>query len=189
MSSGMFLGSMLMPMITRRYANKVAIRKEEERKIKYRAYLQRAEKRLFTIAECERKELRETYQEPTVLLDEVVDYKDTLWTTLWTNMPFHNDFLTLRLGTAKLEPTAKVDYPKQAFGVDEDELRSDLEQMENRSHSIDQMPLMLSLRKAGIVGIIADYRERMNYIKGLLIQLCTHHSYKEMKLVFVYDKA
>lgn len=189
MAGGMFFGSLLMPMITRRYADKMAVRKEEERKNKYRAYLQRAEKRLNTIAENEKNELLKTYREPSVLLDEVTGYKDSLWSTLWTHMPFHNDFLSLRLGTAKLEPTAKVEYPKQSFSVDEDELRNELEQMKKRPHSINQMPLMLSLRKEGIIGIIADYQERMDYLKGLLVQLCTHHSYQEMKLVFVYDKA
>lgn len=189
MAGGMFFGSLLMPMFTRRYADKIAVRKEEERKNKYRAYLQRAEKRLNTIAESKKKELLETYREPATLLDEVVDYKNTLWSTLWTNMPFHNDFLSLRLGTAKLEPDAKVEYPKQSFSVNEDELRSDLEQMQKKSHSLSQTPLMLSLRKEGIIGIIANDQERMDFLKGLLIQLCTHHSYREMKLVLVYDKA
>ena len=189
MAGGMFFGSLLMPMITRKYASKVAVRKEEERKTKYRAYLDRAEKRLLAIAEKEKKELLETYPEPAVLLDEVVNYKDALWTTLWTNMPFHSDFLNLRLGTSRLEPSVNVNYPKQAFSVDEDELRDDLEQMRKRSHSAERMPLMLSLRKAGIIGVIANFEERMDYLKGLLIQLCAHHSYKEMKLVFIYDKA
>ena len=188
MAGGMFFGSLLMPVFSRRYASKVAKRKEEERKKKYRAYLDRIDKRLLAIAESEKAELHEIYPDSAKLLEEVAGFKDTLWGTLWTNMPFHNDFLSLRLGTSRLEPSVSVRYPKQTFSVDEDELRDNLEQMKKKPHSVEQMPLMLSLRKAGIIGIIADYEERMDYLKGLMIQLCTHHSYKEMKLVVIYDK-
>lgn len=61
--------------------------------------------------------------------------------------------------------------------------------MEKKEYKQDHYPLMLSLKDTGILGIIGNYEERMEYLKGLLMQLCTHHSYQEMKLVFIYDRA
>lgn len=185
MAGGMFFGSMLMPVFARKYTDKRNREKEETRKRKYLSYINNSEAEIISIGNRQKEILEKAYPSPEKLMREARKSESDLW----NHMPFHHDFLRLRLGTAKLTPAISIKFPSFSFSVDEDELRTAVEKLEAAEHYIDNTPLMLSLKKEGILGIIAEsYQERMDYLKGLLIQLCVHHSYKELKLVLIYNQ-
>lgn len=184
MAGGMFVGSLLMPILTRKYNDRKGREREEKRKKKYIEYLTGVDQRITEISEQNRAQLHGIYKSPVQLWDDVSRGTDELWTF----MPFHNDFLRLRLGEARLGPDVNITYPVDSFTLEDDTMLDAVRNLEKRKHLLDGVPLMFPLREKGVLGILGTYENRMNYLKGLLIQLCTHHSYREMKLVFIYDK-
>lgn len=185
MAGGMFVGSLLMPVLTRKYNDKKTKEREEKRQLKYKEYLDQVDRRIAAAGEQQKKQLLDIYRTPQQLCSDVQQGTDDLWTF----MPFHRDFLRLRLGTAKLGPDVNVTYPSEAFTLDDDIMVDAVHELQKKKHLLEGVPLMLSLREKGVLGILGNYSDRMSYLKGLLIQLCTHHSYREMKLVFIYDQS
>lgn len=183
MAGGMFVGSLILPIATRKYTERKENENEKKRQEKYLAYLGRIDQEIIEIAETQKKTLLDEYPTPGALYEKALSNDPTLW----CRMPFHKDFLMLRLGTGETEAECHVQYPKQAFSLEEDSLRTAMEKLQNKSYKVEGMPIMLSLKDTGILGILGDTDERIRYLKGLLIQLCSHHSYKEMKLIFIYD--
>ena len=184
MAAGMFAGSLLMPVFTRRHNNKRADEKEKIRQEKYKEYLHGIDDRITKAGEKQKTELLENYLPPETLVREASARSNVLW----SHMPFHDDFLSLRLGLGQTEPSLDVRYPAHNFTLEEDEMRRTLEKLEEKKHLMNDVPMMLSLNETGILGVIAEREECLRWVKGLLIQLCTYHSYKELKLVLIYDK-
>ena len=185
MAGGMLVGSMMMPVLTRKYTEKKIKQNEEQRQTKYLAYLEKTNKEIIKRGEDQKNLLIETYPAPSKLYEEAL----SLDSSLWSYMPFHHDFLYLRLGTASLSPDMDVKYPAHSINMDEDTLQTAVRQMESNQYTMEKVPLILSLKETGIFGVMGETKTRMDYLKGLLIQLCTHHSYREMKLVMIYDKS
>ncbi|QUC66382.1 type VII secretion protein EssC [Aristaeella hokkaidonensis] len=185
MAAGMFAGSLLMPVLTRKYNNKQAEIKEKNRHEKYIAYLNRIDERIKKAGEEQKARLIKNYLTPDELVNSITKKKDILW----SRMPFHNDFLTIRLGTARLNSSVNVSFPKHNFTLEEDDMQDAVSALEKKDYSIKDTPLLFSLRDAGILGVIAEHDESLQWIKGTLMQLCSYHSYKELKLVLIYDKS
>ena len=184
MAGGMFAGSLVLPIVTRKYNEKNQGKKEQKRQEKYTEYLNLIDREIEETGKRQKEELAANYPTAEVLYTTALNRED-----LWSHMPFHSDFLLLRLGSACLVPDVLVTYPPHTFTMDEDIMQTALKNLENKKHYTDETPLMLSLRDVGIIGIIGDTETRMLYLKDLLTQLCTYHSYKEMKLVFIYDES
>ncbi|MBQ9325533.1 MAG: type VII secretion protein EssC [Clostridia bacterium] len=185
MAGGMFVGSLLMPVLTRRYSERRSDALEQKRQEKYVAYLQGIDRKLTESGARQKAHRTALYPAPDALWKETARDQGQIW----NRMPFHSDFLTLRLGTASLPVRADVHFPRHTFTLEEDRMREEMERLENKTYQEPGMPLLLSLRDTGILGIIGEERERMRFLQGLLLQMGTYHSYRELKLVFVYDAA
>lgn len=184
MAGGMFVGSLVMPIITRKYNDRSVQKKEILRQKKYTQYLERIDKQITSIGLLQRERRLKEYPTPEALFAIAAEREKDLW----NRMPFHRDFLMLRLGLADLTPDVQVKYPTHNFSLEEDVMKDALNRLESSKHIVKSTPLMLSLRDEGIIGVLGDYSQRVRYVKGLLMQLCTLQSYREMKLVFIYSQ-
>lgn len=185
MAGSMFLGGLVMPVITRKYTDKKNQEKEEKRKRKFKAYLSEMEEKIDAIGAAQKEALLAAYPDVTAMQQAVKNRS----TAVWGRMPRHHDFLHLRLGLADQKINVQVNYPRQSFSLEEDELRRALTEFEEKPRMITNSPFMLSLRDTGILGIYAEHDVRLRYVQGLLIQLCSQHSYQEMKLVIIHNKS
>lgn len=182
MSTGMFVGSLLMPLLNRRYTNKQKQKREKIRREKYLRYLNDIVKRIYDAGEYQRQLLEETYPTLDVLKERTYSRNEHLW----ERMLNHEDFLDLRLGRAKLDIDMDINDPGEHFSMDDDDIREAFEAFMHDERCIDNAPFMLQLRKTKVLGLFGNRALRMRYVKELMMQLCIQHSYKELKFVVLY---
>lgn len=184
MSISMLAGTLLWPTLTKNYQKKNAAKKEQARQTAYSNYLQQMEQRVANEITNQEQILREN--------DAItVDYLNRFNATplhIWERTPKHSDFLRLRLGVGRLPLNADIQYSERHFAVEHDNLTEAMYQFGERERWLNNVPICLSLRERFISGIYSTRDQLMQYVKSLLLQLTTLHSYDEVKLVLLYNE-
>ena len=98
MAFSMILGTVLWPVLTKRYEKKRILKNEEIRKLKYKNYIE--EVRSDIALECE-KQRRILYANNTSIY-ECVEMIENREINLWERIISHNDFARVRLGVGSL---------------------------------------------------------------------------------------
>ncbi len=184
MSVSMLLGTMLWPVISKRYDKNRRLKKEEKRQKKYSEYLKEKETQITD--EIARQE--EILRENSVTIPECVERIDDVSRTLWERTLNHKDLLELRLGTGIKELDAEILYSERRFTLDEDNLNEDMLTLCESPKILKNIPITISLFENYISGAIGNEKELYSFIKGLILQIITFYSKDDVKLVFLYDE-
>lgn len=105
---------------------------------------------------------------------------------LWEREPHDDDFLYLRLGIGNLKPTFQIKVPEVPPGtIQPDPLLAEAASIKSQFRVIPNTAVQLPLKEAGSAGIIGQKKQLLEIARTLLIQLCTHHSPDEVKIVLV----
>lgn len=181
----MFLGSVLWPLTIKAYEKKQSARKERYRQIKYRSYLEEKAGEIQAVKEAQEQILRENI----VDLDDCIARIENKTPNLWDHTGNHNDFLMLRLGLGKLPVQMQIKYPEKRFTLEEDVLLKELYDLVEQPRALDNVPITLSLIKEPICGIVGENRSQViQYLKAMMLQIASLHSYDEVKFVMVYSE-
>ena len=183
MAGSMLCGTVLWPVITKMFEKRKKRQHEEKRHKKYNAYLE--EKRLEIAEESYlQKEIRKENFSP---LEEcgkrILEQKRNLWERMYT----HNDFLQIRLGIGDLPMDIELKYPERRFVLEDDTLQDNLYKLAEQPQILSQVPVTISLKEQGIVGIVGERQQVLGLVRGIILQLTALHSYDDVKLVFIYD--
>ncbi|KAA0549164.1 type VII secretion protein EssC [Bacillus sp. BGMRC 2118] len=185
MSVSMLIGMILWPILTKRYEKKKKRELEKKRQEKYIHYLE--ETKNVIEKECQHQEgiLRENH----VSLEEHIQRINKRERNLWERAVGQNDFLKVRIGLGDVPLDAEIKYPEKKFTLDDDNLQEELYKLADTPKMLRNVPVTLSLIEEKISGVIGNRDLVKDFVKGLIIQLTTLHSYDELKLVFIYDEA
>lgn len=185
MSISMLIGMILWPILTKRYEKKKKKEHEKKRQDKYLSYLE--EMKSVIEAECQHQEdiLRENH----VPIEDHIKRINKKERNLWERAIGQNDFLKVRIGLGDVPLDAEIKYPEKKFSIEDDNLQEELYSLADTPKVLRNVPVTLSLIEEKISGVIGDRSLVKNFVKGLIIQLTTLHSYDELKLVFIYDEA
>lgn len=183
MSVSMLMGTVLWPILTKRYEKKQKILNEEKRQKKYLEYLDNVRDDIKRLC----KEQTGILYENCVAPDECIKRVSEENASLWERTPLHSDFLRLRLGIGELPLEAKVACSEKKFTMDEDSLQDAMLSLGNEPKVLSNVPISISLVENYILGVYGKNAEVDNFLKMLVLQMITHHSYDELKLVFVGD--
>ncbi|RIJ77493.1 FHA domain-containing protein [Nakamurella silvestris] len=115
-------------------------------------------------------------QTPSVT--ETVGAVHRLGPLLWTHRPEHRAFLTARLGIGRLPSRTPVKVP--ASNDCEPEYWAEVEQVAAEFSEIDGVPVVLDLRRSGVVGIAGANAEAEAVARGIVVQLIGLHSPAEL---------
>ena len=105
---------------------------------------------------------------------------------MWARVPADPDFLELRLGLGKRSASIKVSVSEPVDPLDPDPLLVQAHKLARQYQTLQNAPISVSLRKAGVTGIAGEPTDLMRMTRALLIQLATHHSPDEVKMLAVY---
>lgn len=183
MSMSMLLGTILWPILARRHESKRRSRRNQERNVKYKLYLEELRQQIAD--ECAHQS--DILHENLVTVEDCARRIGQVERNLWERTRRHNDFLSLRLGLGTVNLQADIKHPEIRFSLDEDELRKELEAFIKEPKLLKNVPLALSLAEDWITGIIGTREAAVTLTKQLILQLTALHSYDELKLVFLYD--
>ncbi len=152
---------------------------KRERDQRYRAYLDECQIELNKRVEQQQNASRIIHPS----LDECFQRVQTRARRLWEREPAHEDFLRLRLGAGELPRAFAVKAPGAAnYTLRDEPLVVAATQLVRQYDRVKDIAATLPLRQlsAGVVGARA---EALAFVRALLMQLATHHSPTEVKLV------
>jgi S-DNA-T family DNA segregation ATPase FtsK/SpoIIIE len=183
MSSSMLLGTVLWPILSKRFDKKNKTKKEKLRQEKYKEYMDSISGKFAD--ECKKQE--EILRENFVQISECENRIRKVQRNLWERGPGQNDFLKLRLGIGNANLLADISYSERRFSINSDNLQEALYTLCETPKPLTNIPIHLSLFDNYISGIIGERKITKAFAQGLILQLAALYSYDEIKLVFIFD--
>ncbi|HWP97445.1 MAG TPA: type VII secretion protein EssC [Syntrophomonadaceae bacterium] len=179
---GMTLITVIVSVVTYYSQIKSFNAKETNRKTSYMNYIAGIKEDIQKKQEQQRKAFFEIHPP----IDECILRASTLDRKLWERTPTDEDFLSLRLGTG-LQPfrmTLKV--PRQDFSLDQDPMKNEPVKLVEEFSQVKMMPICVPLVIEGAVGLVGSREQLYEIARNMIIQLATHHSYKDVKIIGVF---
>ncbi len=105
---------------------------------------------------------------------------------LWNRNISHNDFLSHRIGLGEAVFQTEIRIPKDQFEVCEDELRKLPHRLTQKYHMLHNVPVCIDFDENRLVGIIEE-NGGSDVICLLTVQFAAHHSYTDVKLVYLLE--
>ncbi len=183
MCFSMLAGTLLFPTMTKMYTKKQKKKKEEFRQKKYTQYLGQKEAQISIAMKNQKQILLENLLSFEECQNIILNKKRNLW----EREIQHDDFLKVRLGIGNVPLQVQVNYSAEKFSLDEDNLKSQIQQIVSQYTTIKNVPVPMYLADKYINALLGDDSFKDDYIKGLLLQLVTFHSYTDLKLVFLMN--
>lgn len=185
MCLSMLLGTLMWPLITKTYQKRLRVRKEQKRQETYIKYLNKLE---GIVAE-------ETANQQKLLcssdfsMEACTERVKSATPYIWERTPKHSDFLCVGLGRGRLPLKVNVQYSERKFSIEQDNLTEMMYSFGEKKRWVDNVPVCLPLTEYFVSGIYGDSRSLNAYVKSLILQIATMHSYDEVKLVLLYDES
>ncbi len=184
MCVAMLVVGVVWPFIERKMEEKIRKQNKKKRIRVYTSYLQKKGK----ILEDAINEQRIILQNNSISLKACQDTILNRKANLFSRNIEYDDFLKIRLGTGTVDLDGKIDYTKEEFEMEHDELRDQIDELIESHKTVSDVPVTLSLTSHHIVSFINDHVDKYRYMKSILLQLVTLQSYSDMKLVILTDR-
>lgn len=184
MSVSMLLGTILWPVLTKRYEGKQRIAAEKKRQDKYMAYLEQVRDQIRR--KC--KEQSEIMQENLVGLDECAARIAGRKPSLWERVIGQSDFLKLRLGVGNVPLEADVKCAPKKFTMEDDNLQDAMVSLGTEPKLVSNVPISVSLTDNKAVGLYGGVQQTEKMLKSMLLQAIALHSYDELKIMLITDE-
>lgn len=187
MSGSMLMSSMIWPVVSRIYEGAHDGKKRREILSLYVKYLDSIRNQIKCLTDEQREMLCEKF--PTE--DELCGIAESRTVRLWERLPEHNDYLSVSLGRGNIAPKLRIcNKATDPIGMTKnDVLNKECKKLLDEKPLIADAPVILSLRKNRVVGIVGERGKAVSFARGLIIQLASLHSYDLLKIVLIYDKA
>ncbi|HBM98609.1 MAG TPA: type VII secretion protein EssC, partial [Ruminococcus sp.] len=179
------LGTVLWPILTKKYEKKQKTKNEKKRQDKYLAYLDNVRDEIKRKCKEQSDILYENIVSPEECANRIAEES----IKLWERVNGQSDFLRLRLGLGNLPLDADVKYPEKKFTMEDDNLQDAMLSLGSEPKELNNVPISVSFVENTTVGIFGEYASRMNMLKSLILQLMALHSYDELKLMLLTDEA
>ena len=183
MMLAMLFGSLMIPLISKRYQKRKSIQREKLRISKYSKYLEDKEKELELIIKRNSKILKDSYLSYEEC-ENVIRLKNN---DLWCREITDDDFLVLRLGLGRIKSTLQIDAPKEHFTLDEDQLLQKVYEIEKKNRYLENVPITVNIKDNPVISILFNCSDVEKYMDGLFLQLIALHSPNELNIVIFTD--
>ena len=185
MAISMLAAMIIFPILDVKWDKKSSKKYEQKRQKRYKQYLESKNDFIQEVKKEQRKILYENYLDVNECAQTIIKRSPRLWERKIED----EDFLTIRIGIGSVDLKADIDYPQEKFKMVDDNLEAALNKILENSKSIDNCPLTVSLMKNSVSAIVSTDKEfTRKYIKNIILQLVTFHSYEDLKLVFFVDE-
>lgn len=180
----MVMGSAVWPIIGRRVQHRSQVRKAVIASDDYEEYL----KQIRAEIEYATRLQAEILKENNPLLDECIQVIMDARETLWERSQRHKDFLDVMIGRGDIPLNAEFSYPERGYHSEISQSAKDMYALVTREHVVQDVPITIPLKGAGIVGVVGDRNKVVSFGKALLIELTAMHNYEDLKIIFIYNE-
>lgn len=182
-SIGSIIISAVVSIITLIKGKKEYNEKEIKRVDRYNQYIEEKIQIIEDFTYTQKKYMEENY--PTI--NNVYDIVENLERRLWERRDNHEDFLLVRLGTGKCEPTFEIEVPKREFKNHDDVLEEKPYEIKEKYKTINSAPIMVDFKNVGSMGVVGSNNGICDFISNTAVDITAHHSNEEVKLMFLLD--
>jgi len=165
--------------------NRAYRRALSEREAKYRAMLAARRQELTTLQVQQQQALEAIDPDPRDCLGRVARRPEPD-RRLWERSPQDGDFLRLRLGIGSQPSTVTVKLPKPVDPTEIDPLLAEAQKLAQEFAVVPGAPVCLPLAQAAVAGLAGHREGVLNLVRAAVIQLATHHSPDEVKIVAIF---
>lgn len=183
-SVSMLATVLVWPTLTKKYQKKQKIKREKERIEKYSKYLNDKKKELLLIMANQKS----TLQENNLTLAECQNIILQKKRKLWEKKIEHDDFLSFRIGMGSVPINANINYPKENFSMEDDELKNELNQVIKETETVRNVPVSFNLSGQNSMVLTGPEKLRYMFLDNILLQLMTFNSSEDLKIVFLMDE-
>ncbi|MEG0026429.1 MAG: type VII secretion protein EssC [Bacilli bacterium] len=179
MAGAMLLTMLMWPLLLYFFQKRLLKRKEKLRQNRYSSYLTVKKYQLDEILNKQKKAMYDNFLSLKECQDIIINKKSNIW----EREKEQNDFLVLRLGIAEMKLLIKINYEKEKFTLEDDNLKTQMLNMVSNYDTIKDAPLTLSFTEKFIVGLTGESAVMSDFLKGLILQIITFHSCEDVKIV------
>ena len=169
-----------------RQSKKEAALEEQNRMMRYQAYLDGIEQDILAKAQENRSILENAYPAAGVCAGY-----DAYCPMLWSRNNMHTDVLFTRLGLGDMPFQCKIKIPKKTFTLYDDELAEKPKEIHDSYQVLHNVPVGIDLAKRHLVGVVGDGKtgSASGIIRTIATQIAANTCYTDVKLVFLGSEA
>lgn len=179
----MMLGSYVVAYLNYRNGKRKYEQDVQKREMLYEQTLAQRSQEIKGLHDRTRAALLHNAPAPAACLD-IVQKRDP--SRMWARQPYHDDFLDLRLGIGAMPSHIEVEAPDYSTGTERDPLIEKARGYKEAFKNIEGVPIFLPLSKSGVTGLCGEREEVLIAVRALVLQIATHHSPGDVKIVAVY---
>lgn len=179
----MFASIFIWPLFSKWMEKRNRKHQEKMRQKKYGAYI---EEKKNSIIEAKKEQsiiLNNNY--PNMKVCEEIILKK--YTTLWQKRIEDDDYLKISLGYGTCPMQIQIHYPEDHFSMAEDNLKDMVSKLGSEPKLLTDVPIEYSLIDNYVTGFIGEEGTIGAYIRRLILQIVTFHSYDDLKIIFLTD--
>lgn len=180
----LILGCLIIPRISNHYKKKKQREREHLRQTKYKAYLDKKEEQINFIMKEQKQILLENNLTAFECMKNVLNNKDNIWFREIND----EDFLNIRLGLGKTPVKIKLQAPTPRFTLNEDNLSNLVVDVVNKTRTLDDIPITLSLTEKFVSALICNCKFEQSFINSIITQIVSLHSSSDLKVVILTDE-
>ena len=185
MSFSMLLGTILWPILTKRYEKKQKIKAEKERQDKYLTYLSGIGDRIRAVNKEQCDILNTNLVPPEECAERIAKVKDNLW----ERVIGQTDFFFFLLGMGSIPTRLELKYPEKKFTMEDDTLQNAMLSLAEEPKVLKPVPISVPLTECIAAGVYGNKHNTDNLIKVMIMQMISLHSYDELKIMLIADES
>lgn len=170
-------------LIQNAYNKKQAAKEEEERVDGYKKYI----KKNKDLLESRHNEDREILNRQYVDTARLIDLWNTNKSALWNRNVNHSDFLTIRLGTGKVEYPGHISIPKERFSLVDDVLLEYPRELYDEYKNMSDVSSVIDLKNKKLIGVIGNHSNVLRVARNMIVQIAALHCYTDVKIACLYN--
>ena len=184
MSGSMVIGTVLWPVFLKKATQKNSSAKEQKRYVRYMKYIGDLRAELNSEIDKQSRILKENYPTSIQCVNRAINQERNLW----ERSIFHGDFLNIRLGIGNVKLSVDLSFPDEKMTLVDDSLADEMFKLTQEEWDITQVPIAFSLYTNYLTGIVGSHKAIFNFFHSLVLQICTLHSYNEVKIVLIANE-
>ena len=184
MAIAMLVGSLVFPILLQQYNRKLVKKREVLRQTRYTEYLNEKQKELSSLLLNENEILKQNFPH----VDECVKIVNNRKSSLWSREIADEDFLKVRVGSGNIPADLTIIAPEKHFALYDDNLFDNACKIANDTKILKNAPVTVSFLENYISAIVTNANFYNDYLNGILLQLITFHSGKDLKIVMLTNK-
>lgn len=170
MSCSMALGTIVWPMLSKRYEKRQRIRKEEQRRYMYSCYLQELKERIHNAMKQEAIHRRHRYPSSSQLVGDIVQGKEH-HQRRWKD----EDWLHVVVGTGCCLAQIKLSFP-HISSMTQDPLIEKLQTLQAKEWKLEDVSIVVDIKQYHRLCLVGDRQTCCSWLLDLLVQLAIWQS-------------